>query len=108
MNNVSISLQESIFAIGQVACDLVHPKSIRSLCNSAELYAPGRHLDKEENHETLEAFYGPDFDGEEVCGGNLIGVSVDEFSPCCLFHAPWSGLDSMSFRIFAIPLAERA
>ena len=97
MNKVSVPFQKLIFAISEVSCDLAHPKSIRALCDSAELYSPGGYFNEEENHETLESFHGPDFDGQEVGGCDLIGVPYEEFFPCCLLHASWSGFDSVPF-----------
>src|SRR6187549_543146 len=72
VNKIMLCLQDSVFTVGDVAPNLLHPQSIGALGDSAELNVSGRELDEEENHEALEALQGPDLHGEEICGGNLI------------------------------------
>jgi hypothetical protein len=90
-------IQDSFFAVGQIATDLLHPESVGTLCDSAELNTPGRKTDEKENYESLESLHRPDFHGEEIGSNNLVEVTSKEFLPGCLSLPFGSGLDTVLF-----------
>ena len=55
MNQVPLTLEESIDLIGDIATDLCHPKTIGLACNSTELYTARREVYKEENDKSFQA-----------------------------------------------------
>jgi len=75
MNKESISFQESVFAVGQVAGDLIHPESVWILGDYSKLDASAGKLDEEKDHETLKFLHGPDFNRKEIRRGNLVRVT---------------------------------
>ena len=95
MNQISILLQETILAIGDVASDLSHPESIWASRDSAELYSSRRQLNEEEDHQALKSAPCPDFNGEEVRGHDLIEMTREEFLPRRLSLSSRSRFNSM-------------
>ena len=60
LDEVSFLYQDSVFAVGHVSADLLHPKPVRTLRDSSELNAARRKFDEKENHKTLESSYRPE------------------------------------------------
>jgi hypothetical protein len=81
MDQITTIFHHPIFAVSDRSSDLSHPEAIWTFRDSAELNASSRKLDEEKNHETLKTGFGPDFDGKEVCGHDLIPMLVEEFFP---------------------------
>ena len=97
MNQIPFSLEDAVFAVGEVAADLIHPEAVWRSCDSSELNSPGRELDEEEDHEALQSLHGPDFDGEEVCCGDLVEVAGNEFFPGRFLFPVRGGFDAVAF-----------
>ena len=58
MNQIPLTAQNSIDAIGESAADLVHPEPISPRSNPADLDPAGRELDEEQHNEALETSRG--------------------------------------------------
>jgi hypothetical protein len=81
MDEIAVCFQEAVLAVGDVAGDLLHPQAVWRFGDSADLHAPGSDLDKEEDHEALQAVLRPDFDCEEISGDNLVRMPGEELLP---------------------------
>jgi hypothetical protein len=55
VNEIALSLEESVDLIGEIARNLRHPQSIRSACYPADLHTSRRELDEEENDKPLKS-----------------------------------------------------
>jgi hypothetical protein len=96
VDQVTVCFQDSALAVSHVSADLLHPETVRAPRDTSELNASRRELDEEKNHETLQAVQCPDLHGKEVCSGNLIKVSRDEFFPGRLSFTFWSGFNAVT------------
>src|SRR5215467_10407948 len=90
MDEITLTFEKPIDAIGEIACDLSHPQSICLTRNSTDLNSAPRQLHKEQHNEALESTWRPDLNREKVTGNNLVPMAVKEFFPCRL-PAPFRG-----------------
>ena len=98
MNQITLSLEETIDLIGQIPCNLAHPQSIGSRRNSADLHSPRRQVYKEEDHTPLQSMRRPHFHREKIAGHDLFPVSRQELLPGRLPTAFRSLFDTVPFQ----------
>ena len=70
--------QESVFALGEIAADLFHPRGIRTWRDPGNVDATGFQMHHGENAERDQPAPRPHFDGREVCGKQRIPMSPQE------------------------------
>jgi len=46
MDQVALPFQDSVFAVGDVSAELLHPESVRTLCYTSQLHSPRREFDE--------------------------------------------------------------
>src|SRR5262249_53866916 len=87
VDEIALSLEESVDVIGEIALNLRHPQSIRSACDPADLYTSRRDLHEEENDKPLKSTPRPHFYGEKVTSHNLLSVPIEKLPPSRLSAA---------------------
>ena len=81
MDQVPRTIQEPVFAIGEIARDLVHPSSIGLRQDPGDIDPPSLEVDHEENEVSDEARSRDHFDAEEVGSANRSPVCLQERFP---------------------------
>src|ERR1700733_12584104 len=68
VNQVSLSGQDSLLRIREIAHDPAHPQSIRATRDPCNLDLPCGEFHEKQNDKSLQLSLGPHFHGEEVRG----------------------------------------
>jgi hypothetical protein len=79
--------QESVFAIGEIAADLFHPRGIRTRRDPGNVDATGFQMHHGENVERHQSVPRPDFDSREVRGEDRISVGLQRLMN---FNPEWN------------------
>jgi len=81
MDEMAGSVQESVFAISEIACDLFHPLAIRSRKDPGNLDPPSLEINNKENEIPNQTRARDHFDTEEVCSRDRAPNEPLETSP---------------------------
>ena len=86
--------QKPVFAVCQIAADLLQPRGIRIWCDARNVHTASFQMHDRKRRERDQSFPCPDFDSREVGGENGLPVSLQERGPCwcslsvgCWFNA---------------------
>jgi hypothetical protein len=80
-SEITFACEETVDSIGQVACELRHPQSIRTTGNAAYFDPSRRHVDKEQHHEACQTSTGPYLHREKIGRDNRIPMATRKFFP---------------------------
>ena len=81
MDEVAGSVQKSIFAISEIACDLFHPLAVGSRKDPYNIDSSTLEVDDEENEISNQARPRDHFDAEEVGRCNRAPMSLEKRLP---------------------------
>ena len=87
MNQMTLSFEEAISTICEVAGNLNYPESIRIARDSSHLDSSRGQLDEEENDKARQSLWRPHLDGEKVGRDDLVKMSAEKLFPRC-FSVP--------------------
>ena len=93
-DQVTLAIEESVFAVGQFTSDLFHPRLIGTGRATGEVNAARFKFHHEQQVKRYQSAFGPDFDGGEIDGCQYVPVRLDERSPSCLTLSVWCRLDA--------------
>jgi hypothetical protein len=94
--------QASLIWIGELATALDHPGAIRLAEDAGDLYPSRREVDHEQDGEAGQPSTGPDFDREEIRGGEDASMGAEELCQVVRFCRSGAGSIPCCLRMLAI------
>src|SRR5690348_7060249 len=84
--------------IGELATALDHPGAVRLADDAGDLHPSRRQVDHEQDREARQPTSGPDFDREEIRGGEHAVMPAEELLPGRPPLSLWRRLDPVPFQ----------
>src|SRR5271156_1016575 len=98
VNQVSLSRQDSLLRIREIARDLAHPQCIRATRDPRNLDLPRGEFHVKQNHKSLQPSPGPHFHGEKVRGHDQLPMLAQKLLPRRLPDPFRCRVDAVSFQ----------
>jgi hypothetical protein len=102
MNQITLALEQPVYGIGQITCDLVHSPSACDCRDPGNLHRASGQLDKEQNQEAPQSPSGPNFHGKEIGRHDLPPVLGQKLLTRCIPNALQFRLMPLRFKMLAI------